>query len=369
MVAGPSPPAKTGTVPADGMTQLDPHRETIGGWLDEAGIPGGALALVDRSGHRQVACFGHASLTPERPVEARTRFHLFSGTKLYTAATLLRLVEEEALSLEDDVRAHLPERPLRHPVTLRQLASHQAGIPDTVRALAAVHEAGLDGPSAEQALDRFRLDHGGEPGTVRYTNVAYALLGAVIVRVTGQPFEEAVRQRILAPLGAEIDFTPDEGDAAGHLSRWDPMRVAFRVLFPRASGWLFGPRTGNLVALRPFGLDTAAIGGLIGPAEGFLPFLAEMLSGEDGVLTAASKRAMLTVQAEGAAGVASRGGVGLGWKWGPSFWNHEGGGPGFCSETRLYPGEGFGLVILLNRSQTKRTSLLCHRIAELLRRG
>jgi len=115
----------------------------------------------------------------------------------------------------------------------------------------------------------------------------------------------------------------------------------------------------------------SVIGGLVGAAEDFLPLLREMLSEDDGVLQAASKREMLSLHSRGAAGIESRVGVGLGWKCGRvtdvEFWNHEGGGPGFCSELRLYPEADLGVVILLNHSQSAGLSRVCHRISERLR--
>jgi CubicO group peptidase (beta-lactamase class C family) len=99
--------------------------------------------------------------------------------------------------------------------------------------------------------------------------------------------------------------------------------------------------------------------------------LREMLSDDDGLLRASSKREMLTLQASGAAGIMSRDGVGLAWKLGTAggvrFWNHEGGGPGFCSETRIYPSAGLGVVVLMNLSQSKRLSTVCHQLCETIR--
>ena len=81
---------------------------------------------------------------------------------------------------------------------------------------------------------------------------------------------------------------------------------------------------------------------------------------------------MQTLCARGAAGVVARMGTGLGWKIGQvgetMFINHEGGGPGFTSETRLYPAEGLGVVVCMNRWLLfGRSHLVAHRICELVR--
>jgi hypothetical protein len=60
--------------------------------------------------------------------------------------------------------------------------------------------------------------------------------------------------------------------------------------------------------------------------------------------------------------------VGLGWKIGQTgeetFINHEGGGAGFTTETRIYPARGIGLVIALNRMSMPQINLVAHRICE-----
>jgi CubicO group peptidase (beta-lactamase class C family) len=315
-----------------------------------------------------------ADVASRRPVRATTTFHLFSGTKLYTAAAVLLLTERGHVSLDAPVRTYLPELPVRADVTVRHLASHASGIPDTLRAFLAVHFAGERAPSTAEALARYRLDRGKAPaGKARYGNVNYAILGELVTRVSGKPYEDFVASELLAPLGARLSFEDTgSGDVAvGYVSRFSPMLWALRFLLPDVASRIRAGTEGSLVALAPYSLDTAAIGGLVGTAASFLPFVKEMLSPGDGVLRASSKREMLTLHARGAAGVMSRDGVGLGFKRGTSgthtFWNHEGGGAGFCTETRLYPESDLGVVILMNVSQSAGWSKLCHRIAERIR--
>lgn len=338
--------------------------------LGRHGVPGCAVACWDR-GERRVWCFGRRRIDPPAPVTPSTRFHLFSGTKLYTATALMLLVDRGALDLDAPVTGYLPELRLSRPVTSRQLASHSSGLPRTLRGFLAAHFPGDRPPTSREALSRYRLEGGRAPGRVRYRNVNYALLGELISRVSGRPYVDFVRDEVLEPLGAAAQYSWEpEGlaqAATGYQPRLSPMRLVLRLLLPRIAPRLYGRPSGTLVALRPFELDSAAIGGLIGNAEAFLPLLGEMLVEGDGLLTAGSKRAMLTLQAVGRAGVLSRDGVGLAWKRGPRFWNHEGGGPGFCSETRIYPERGLGVVVLMNRTQSARLSRVAHAIGERLR--
>jgi CubicO group peptidase (beta-lactamase class C family) len=333
------------------------------------------VATVERGGATQAWTWGRARLEPPRAVELDTVFHLFSGTKLYTATALMRLVEQGRVALDDSVQAHLPELPLRVPITLRQLASHSSGLPETLAGLLATHFVGEPTPSTAEALARFRLDTGKAPGRVAYRNVNYAILGELISRLGGAPYERFVHDEVLAPLGAapRYAYAPAELEraATGYLPRLSPMRLALRLLAPDTARRLYAGAHGRLMALEPYALDAAAIGGLVGTILDFTPLLADMLDPGDGLLRAATKAEMLTLQAEGAAGIVSRVGVGLGWKLGRvggvEFWNHEGGGAGFCSETRLYPEAGLGVVVLMNLSQTAKLSRVAHELCEALR--
>lgn len=341
--------------------------------LAQSGVPGASVAWIDREGARGQLVHGVTDAATHVPVEATTRFHLFSGTKLYTAAAVMRLVEEGAVTLDASVRRYLPELPLRDDLTVAHLASHASGLPDTLRAFLATHLEGDRVPTTREALARYRLERGGAPGgRAHYGNVNYAILGELVSRVSGVPFENFVGRTLLEPLGASLAFHDDGvGSASGHVGRFSPMLLLLRVLFPDVARRIGAARAGGLVTLRPFSLDTAAIGGLVGSAQAFLPFLREMLEPGDGALRATSKRTMLSVRTEGAAGIVSRDGVGLGWKRGRvgsrTFFNHEGGGAGFATETRLYPAEGLGVVVLTNLTHGRGLSRMAHDLCEALR--
>lgn len=347
-------------------------RETITAELVRAGVPGASIAWARAGGRTETFQHGLADAASGRPVEPGTRFHLFSGTKLYTAAAVMLLVEREKVALDAPVRRYLPELAVRETLSVRHLLSHASGLPDTLAAFLSVHFAGERAPSTKEALAKYHLGSGKPPGiAAKYANVNYAILGELVSRVSGASYEDFVRGSLLAPLGADLGFADERGAAVGHEHHLSPMLFALRFLVPDVARRIRATRAGSLVTLTPYSLDSAAIGGLVGTASAFVPLLREMLTPADGVLRASSKSEMLTLHARGAAGVVSRDGVGLGWKRGTvgarTFWNHEGGGAGFCSETRLYLDAGLGVVILLNRSQSSGLSRVCHRICELLR--
>jgi D-alanyl-D-alanine carboxypeptidase len=360
----------------DPMVMDQALQRSIAEKLRQANVPGASVAVIDASGEVSTAVFGLADVGASRPVEPSTVFHLFSATKLYTAAAVVLLAERGLLDLDDPVTAHLGDIRLAYPVTIRQLATHTSGLADTLRAFIAVHFPDEPAPSTSEALARYRLDKGKPPeDQVAYRNVNFALLGEVISRASGEPYEDFVTSDLLDPLGSGARFASTEAmrshAATGYLGRWDPMRLALRLLLPGRASRLTRPRSGGFVGLEEFSLDTAAIGGLVGCARDFLPFLGEFLREGDGVLPRSWRHEMLTVQVEGKAGITSAVGMGLGWKAGQvgdvRFWNHEGGGPGFATETRLYPADGLGMVILMNRTHKPALSRVAHDVTELIR--
>jgi D-alanyl-D-alanine carboxypeptidase len=305
---------------------------------------------------------------------SRTAFHLYSATKLFTASALMLLCERGQVDLDADVRPLLPEARFDKAITARQLASHSSGLSDTVRAFVAIHFPGETRPSTNEALRRYRLAGGKLPGRgAQYRNVNYAVLGELIARSAGTTYEDFVRKSLLEPWGSHATFEAELANdlATGYVRRLGLTRLLCRPLLGKRPVDVFGERAGALWSLRPFDLDTAAIGGLVGCAADFAPLVAEFVSERDGVLRADTRRSMLQQVSAGAAGIASTNGVGIGWKHGHSngsqFWNHEGGGPGFCTELRIYPQRQVGFVILMNRSQTRALSWTCHDLCEQLR--
>src|SRR5690606_8668687 len=101
-----------------------------------------------------------------------------------------------------------PENPFGTPVTLRHLMGHRAGV---VRESPVGHYFDVSEPSLAAtvaSLNQTALVT--EPGkTYKYSNPGIGVVGEVIVRVTGKPFEAAVRELVLEPLALnDSDFAP-----------------------------------------------------------------------------------------------------------------------------------------------------------------
>ncbi len=136
------------------------------------------------------------------PVTDRSAFRLASVSKQFTAAGILTAVEQGRLALDDDIRVYLLECPYEG-VTVRHLLQHVSGIPDFYmdleipqRGVLGIADvvAALPGAPSEERL----------PGEAfEYSNTGYVLAAAIVERVFGQPFEEAMMAQVFEPAGLE----------------------------------------------------------------------------------------------------------------------------------------------------------------------
>lgn len=355
------------------MVNLKDSSDFIQSELQSAKIPGCSLVVVDRNGIISSGAFGYANLQQRRPPTPETAYHLFSGTKLYTATAVMQLVDAGKLTLDDPLGKHIAGLGPAENITIKQLLSHTSGLKDTLKAFLAVHFENEAPITTTEALSRYKIRLKRNPGTqVEYCNANYALLGEIVTRASGQPYTDYVTKHILQPLQMPVAFTlTDEmkvDAATGYMRRWEPMRLLLRLMMPGTAKKMYAEHINGFVALRNYDLDTASIGGLVGSVMGFAPFVIAHLSEGRGILTKDTSQLMQRMVAQGQAGIASKVGVGLGWKIGQVgeeiFINHEGGGAGFTSETRIYPVQGIGLVVALNRMNMPQVNMVAHRICE-----
>src|SRR5215475_614504 len=170
------------------------------------------------------AAAGHAVIEHDIPIGADTMFDIASASKQFTAACLVVLQRDGVLSLDDDVRTHLPELALPVPVTLRQCLSHTGGLREwyVLCDLTAVPIAGM----GEERLMRLLAGQTGlnfPPGTGwSYSNSGFVLAAAVVRRLTGRPLAAFAAERLFGPLGMRVtrfrdDLTvPVHGIATGY---------------------------------------------------------------------------------------------------------------------------------------------------------
>jgi len=144
-----------------------------------------------------------------------TQYAIASITKTFVAASVLMLRDEGKLSLDDQLGRHLDEAE-REGVTVRRLLAHLSGMQREVPG--DVWDT-LEFPDREQLLGSLAdAEQVLQPGERwHYSNLAFALLGELVARLSGTPAERFVEERLLQPLGLErTTWGPGENAATGY---------------------------------------------------------------------------------------------------------------------------------------------------------
>lgn len=169
-------------------------------------IPGLALGVVYDQELVWSKGYGVEDLETRDPVTPATLFRLGSVTKLFTATAILQLRDQGKLQLDDPVAQHLPWFELQSTfesaaeITLRQLLTHTSGLP---REAAFPYWTTHEFPTTEEINAALRTQSAIYPPDkiYKYSNLGMALLGEVVVAVSGQTYADYIQQHIFGPLG------------------------------------------------------------------------------------------------------------------------------------------------------------------------
>jgi len=143
----------------------------------------------------------------------QTQYRLGSITKTFVAVEVLRMRDDGLLDLNDALSRHLDDTPFGSEVTIAQLLSHTSGLQAETNGPWWERTAG--GTWSELMAGEPRLKF--RPGArFHYSNLGYAVLGELIGRLGGRPWEEAVRRNLLQPLGMLDTSARPQGAGAAH---------------------------------------------------------------------------------------------------------------------------------------------------------
>ena len=167
--------------------------------------PGVALAIVKEGKVVFSKGYGMANLEYGIPITPQTVFHAASLSKQFTAYAILLLKRDGKLSLDDDIRKHIPEVPdFGKTITLKHLIYHMSGLRDHWRLLEMGGWRLDDVITNEQIFNLISRQKslGFDPGErFSYSNTNYTLLAEVVARVSGKSFATFTKERIFKPLG------------------------------------------------------------------------------------------------------------------------------------------------------------------------
>jgi CubicO group peptidase (beta-lactamase class C family) len=320
-------------------------------WLDSfrrsSRLPSLSVGIVRGAELVYARAFGVADRAASRPATLDTMYRIGSVTKVFTTTLLAILRDHRIVRLDDGVEDHLPKEvrlpsdPRGVPMTLRHLATHSSGLPRLPVNLTPRGDDAYGGYTPEALYDglaRTRLDFP-TGSDYSYSNLGVGLLGHVLERAGGKPYEKLLEQYLLRPLRMDdttITLRPDQQArlAVGYKEE-DPTRTA--------ADWDFG--------------CLAPAGALVSTIPDLARFLAlQLRAGQTGVLPVAG--GTLTELHSGQQLASDWNSArGLGWHLQPQqgqgdlVW-HNGGVDGFASWMSFLPRFQVGVIVLTNSGRS-----------------
>ncbi|MFO0915002.1 MAG: serine hydrolase [Pirellulales bacterium] len=310
------------------VRSADPSPAKLSGKLDEVlshyaalGLWNGTALIAQNDSIVLNRGYGVRTADSSQTNDASTVFLIYSATKPITATVVLKLVDDGKLSLDDPINKFFPDFSHGGTITVRHLLSHTSGLYDFTRGndLAQINQQTLIPFLAQKPLDF-------EPGSGwNYSNSGYYLLGFIIEKVTGKPYEQVVEETIFRPLGMRHS-------GFGYAKLRNPRKaVGFTVL---------NDKTQQPVDDRQLP-DPYAAGGIYSTTQDLQLFGQAILG-----------QRLLKPETQQTAFQSVRENYGLGWIVrdvdGKRVVSHSGGADGFRSNLLLVPQDGICLVLLDN---------------------
>lgn len=188
----------------------------VADYIDKNGLPGASIVIVKEGEVVHENGYGHDS--DGQPVTEKTLMKIASASKPFTAFSVLQLVDEGKIKLDDPVKIHLKKLFLDDPrleeITIRHVLSQTSGIPNPTII-----------PPADTLSEQIENLHSwklrSEPGEKYfYSNANYWILARVVEKVSGMEFSDYLKQAVFAPLGMDDTFNVIKStDAADGLAK------------------------------------------------------------------------------------------------------------------------------------------------------
>jgi CubicO group peptidase (beta-lactamase class C family) len=325
-------------------------------------VPGCAIAAV-RGGRVELASgWGLRDREAGLPVTQDTLFAIGSATKAFTATTVGALVDEGLLEWDRPLRDYVPDVRLHDPfvsdrLTIVDLLSHRSGLPR--HDLTWIGQPGRSRAEIVRSLRFLPLSRDLRQ-EFQYCNLGYLIAGHVVEVLSGVPWEDFVRGRLLEPLGMRrTNLSVDEMLAdADHA-----------VAYTRRNGVIVPVPQRPLPAIAPAGAINSSA------AEMARWLLAQLAGGQlDGaaVMSAATAKRQLTphmlMPGPGEMPGLTQYAYGLGWSIGRyrehEIAMHAGGIDGFQTHCMLLPGDGAGVAVLTNTSASLMHLVVAFRVLD-----
>ena len=334
-------------------TSLRPHLSEIESMIaaDFARRPVGSVTAGVIAGKELLwtKSYGDADMEKKIAADADTIYRIGSITKMFTAVMLEQLVEAGKVKLSDPVEKYFPEvntvqgRPANAPpITFIQLATHTSGLgrePDNTETYVTGSVADWE-KTLIAALPHTHYTE--EPGTrFSYSNIGYAVLGAALSRVAGEPYTSYVPKHIFQPLGMAHTALERNDQMRAHLSK------GYQVMGPNEVDSAIAQRENETG--RGYKVPNGAIYTTVADLGRFVSFL--LGQGPDGVLKPATlQRFQTQIMVPADSGLNSGYGVGFQVDRRENYvaMGHGGAVAGYTAMLLMNRPKGVGVVVFSN---------------------
>lgn len=324
-------------------------------------VPGVALAVVQDGKVTLAKAWGRRDIEANLPVTTTTQFVICSITKSFTATAVALLHHEGRLEWTKPVRDYLPEFRLHDSVatervTIRDLLSHHFGLPRHDW----VHFAGDRAPADMLSLMQHLEPSRDIRTDFQYNNLGYNAVGLLIERVSGQSYEQFIRERLTDRLGMTVSFTLEDLEASAdharpYMMHEDTRLPAMRLPITTIASGAINTSVIDLANWMRLQLGKGEFNG-----ERLIP--AALID---------ALQAPRVYEGPGAFAEFGAAHYGLGFQCtsyrGDRVVFHGGGWPGWGSRMTLLPDHGIGIAVLTNQSPTDLLGTLIWRIIDRLR--
>ena len=301
---------------------------------DKPESPGAAIAVIKDGAVVYKRGYGSANLEYNVPITPQTVFHVASVSKQFTAFAIALLASQGKLSLDDDIRKHLPEVPdFGKKITIRHLIHHTSGLRDqwTLLGMAGWRLDDVITKEHIMKMVRHQKELNFDPGAENlYSNTGYTLLAVIAERVSGQSFRDYTEANIFKPLGMSNTHFHDDHE---------------RIVKNRAYSYFSNEKGGFRAA--PLNYANVGATSLFTTAEDLARWV---INFEDKKLGGADVIKQMQQQ-----GVLNSGkqlgyafGLGIGPYRGLNTVGHSGGDAAYRSFAFWFPDQRFGVVVLSN---------------------
>lgn len=190
--------------------------------MGKYGMVGFSMAVVDGGLPVLFRNYGYADLELKIEATKETIYPIASITKIFTAMAVMKLQEEGKIDLQAPVEAYLDELKFRYapgfrPITVHDLLTHSSGLIDNIDngSMCAVP------PEPESIISEANKLYLTIPAGLKrnYSNTGYALLGCLVSKVTGMPYDTYIQQHFLAPMEMYSTGVVKPGDTLPLLSK------------------------------------------------------------------------------------------------------------------------------------------------------